>query len=112
MTNDLLLRFPWRVPGLKPLAFQRYFTGLKPGASTFAELKPSPIFVVASVLKKPDWHEILRTPGAEAPFSSVTLLRGLKPSPASKPFCSPRSSALSCPFLDEREFFPGFIGGY
>jgi hypothetical protein len=73
MTNDLLRRFPWRVPGLKPLAFQRYFTGRKPGASTFAELKPSP---------------------------------------ASKLFCSPRSSALSYPFLDESKFFPCFTGGY
>jgi hypothetical protein len=35
MTNDLLRRFRSRVPGLKPLTFQRYFTGLKPGASTF-----------------------------------------------------------------------------
>jgi hypothetical protein len=121
MMNDLSRCFRWRVPGLKPLAVQRYFTGLKPGASslvwlkpasTSADLKPIRIFVdLARVLKKSDGREVLRTSGAEAPFSLMTLLRGLKPSPASKPFCSIRSSAFAYHFRDENEFPPRFTGG-
>jgi hypothetical protein len=118
MTNNLLWRFRGRVPGLKPLAFRCYFTGLKPGASTFAGLKQALIFVgLARVLKKSAGREILRTSGAEAPFSPLTLLRGLKPSPASKLFCSTGSSAFACLFRHENEFPPawkayGFTGGY
>lgn len=104
-----LLRFRWSVPGLKPLVFQRNFTRLKPGASTFVGRKADPVFVgLARVLKKPDGCEISRTSGAEAPFSSMTLLRGLKPSPASKLFCSTGSSAFACPFRDESELFPAW----